>query len=186
MPTVAFSLDYLRRLSSTPPELLASQAFDYGLDATLQASTLEVEVTAERPDLLAAEGFTRALNIYNGQQRTVPGVLEDSGLKVLVSPQVLPLRPFIAALVVEDFATLTSLRVSVQVDTVENFASPTTVLETEAVLASELTVGYVFALDSLPLTTDQRYVRLNYSVTGTAATAGRITAGVTAGNQTNP
>ena len=104
MPTVAFSLDYLRRLSSTPPELLASQAFDYGLDATLQASTLEVEVTAERPDLLAAEGFTRALNIYNGQQRTVPGVLEDSGLKVLVSPQVLPLRPFIAALVVENIS----------------------------------------------------------------------------------
>ncbi|MGP1257198.1 MAG: Bbp16 family capsid cement protein [Kiloniellales bacterium] len=88
--------------------------------------------------------------------------------------------------VVEDFATLTSLRVAVQVDTVENFASPTTVLETEAVPVADLTAGYVFALDSFPLKTDQRYVRLNYSVTGTAATAGRITAGVTAGNQTNP
>ena len=88
--------------------------------------------------------------------------------------------------VVEDFATLTSLRVAVQVDTTESFASPTTVLETEAVPAAELTTGYVFALDSLPLTTDQRYVRLNYRVTGPAATAGRITAGVTAGNQTNP
>ena len=88
--------------------------------------------------------------------------------------------------VVENFATLTSLRVAVQVDTVENFASPTTVLETEAVPVADLTTGYVFALDSFPLKTDQRYVRLNYSVTGPAATAGRITAGVTAGNQTNP
>ncbi|MBE9141008.1 phenylalanine--tRNA ligase subunit beta [Nodosilinea sp. LEGE 07088] len=85
---------------STPADRLAQQAFDYGLDATLGDQTLEVEVTAERPDLLAAEGFTRAINVYNGQARTVPDALPASGRQVTVLPEVLPLRPHIAALVV--------------------------------------------------------------------------------------
>jgi phenylalanyl-tRNA synthetase beta chain len=100
MPTVTFPLDYLQRLTATPPEMLAIQAFEYGLNATLKGQTLEVEVTAERPDLLAAEGFTRAINIYNGFTRTVPHPLPPSGRQVTVLPAVLPLRPHIAALVV--------------------------------------------------------------------------------------
>ncbi|MBE9158362.1 phenylalanine--tRNA ligase subunit beta [Nodosilinea sp. LEGE 06152] len=100
MPTVTFPLAYLQRLTATPPQQLAQQAFDYGLDATLGNQTLEVEVTAERPDLLAAEGFTRAINIYNGLARTVPDQLIPSGRQVTVLPEVLPLRPHIAALVV--------------------------------------------------------------------------------------
>lgn len=102
MPTVSFPLDYLRRLTDTPPQQLEQQAFDYGLDATLYAGSLEVEVTAERPDLLAAEGFTRAINIYNGQPRTIPDQLADSGRCVIVTPEVAALRPYIAALVVEN------------------------------------------------------------------------------------
>ncbi len=100
MPTVTFPLAYLQRLTPTPPAKLASQAFDYGLDATLSDQSLEVEVTAERPDLLSAEGFTRAINIYNGLSRSVPEQLMPSGRRVLVEPEVLPLRPHIAALVV--------------------------------------------------------------------------------------
>ncbi|HSM83818.1 MAG TPA: phenylalanine--tRNA ligase subunit beta [Nodosilinea sp.] len=100
MPTVTFPLAYLQRLTTTAPQQLAQQAFDYGLDATLGEQTLEVEVTAERPDLLAAEGFTRAINIYNGQDRPVPEHLTPSGLRVTVQPEVLPLRPHLAALVV--------------------------------------------------------------------------------------
>ncbi|MFQ4137752.1 phenylalanine--tRNA ligase subunit beta [Nodosilinea sp. PGN35] len=100
MPTVTFPLAYLQRLTATDPQQLAQQAFDYGLDANLGEQTLEVEVTAERPDLLAAEGFTRAINIYNGQSRTVPDQLNSSGRRVTVQPEVLPLRPHIAALVV--------------------------------------------------------------------------------------
>lgn len=100
MPTVTFPLTYLQRLTPTAPEQLAQQAFDYGLDATLDNQTLEVEVTAERPDLLAAEGFTRAINIYNGLSRTVPSQLTASGRRVTVHPEVLSLRPHIAALVV--------------------------------------------------------------------------------------
>lgn len=101
MPTVTFPLPYLQRLTTTTPQQLEQQAFEYGLDATLEENSLEVEVTAERPDLLAAEGFTRAINIYNGIPRTVPDQLESSGRQVTVSPRVQPLRPHIAALVVE-------------------------------------------------------------------------------------
>ncbi|MEA5448162.1 phenylalanine--tRNA ligase subunit beta [Leptolyngbya sp. CCNP1308] len=100
MPTVTFPLAYLQRLTPTDPQRLAQQAFDYGLDATLGDQTLEVEVTAERPDLLAAEGFTRAINIYNGLARVVPDQLAPSGRQIAVSPEVLPLRPHIAALIV--------------------------------------------------------------------------------------
>ncbi len=100
MPTVTFPLAYLQRLTSTAPVDLEAQAFDYGLEATLRGSDLEVEVTAERPDLLAAEGFTRAINIYNGKPRSLPPRLAPSGRRIRVSPSVQPLRPYIAALVV--------------------------------------------------------------------------------------
>lgn len=102
MPTVIFPLPYLQRLTDTAPQRLVEQAFEYGLDATLGADYLEVEVTAERPDLLSAEGFTRAINIYDGVSRAVPDRLEPSGRKVNVDSQVAALRPHIAALVVED------------------------------------------------------------------------------------
>jgi phenylalanyl-tRNA synthetase beta chain len=102
MPTVTFPLAYLARLTTISPSQLVSQAFDYGLDATLQGEGLEVEVTAERPDLLAAEGFVRSLNIYNGQGRALPTQLAPWGRQLHVSPTVVPLRPHIAALVVEN------------------------------------------------------------------------------------
>lgn len=84
------------------PQQLEQQAFDYGLEATLRDTMLDVEVTAERPDLLAAEGFTRALNIYNGHPREIPTELIASNRIVKVDPTVLPLRPYIAALTVEN------------------------------------------------------------------------------------
>ncbi len=109
MPTISFSLEYLQRLTPVTPQQLVQQAFDYGLEATLHPHTLEVEVTADRPDLLAAEGFARAVNIYNGSMRAAsqipqgsrPAALEDSGRVVRVDPSVRSLRPFIGALVVE-------------------------------------------------------------------------------------
>jgi phenylalanyl-tRNA synthetase beta chain len=102
MPTVTFPLAYLQRLTPIPPQQLVETAFDYGLDAVLTDHHLEVEVTAERPDLLAAEGFTRAINVYNGCARSLPERLVASGLTVTVDPRVQPLRPYIAALVVKN------------------------------------------------------------------------------------
>jgi phenylalanyl-tRNA synthetase beta chain len=100
MPTVSFPLTYLQRLTPIAPTDLMRLAFDYGLEANLQGEALVVEVTAERPDLLAAEGFTRALNIYQGQQLTRVTTLSDSGRQVTVDPAVFPIRPHLAALVV--------------------------------------------------------------------------------------
>ncbi|MDA0674239.1 MAG: phenylalanine--tRNA ligase subunit beta, partial [Cyanobacteria bacterium] len=97
MPTVTFPLAYLARLTTIPPNQWVSQAFDYGLDATQQGETLTVEVTAERPDLLAAEGFVRSLNIYNGEGRSLPADLAPSGRTLRVEAAVAPLRPHIAA-----------------------------------------------------------------------------------------
>ena len=84
--------------------------------------------------------------------------------------------------VVEDFAALTSLTVEVQVASDEAFSSPTTV-QSATVLAASLVEGYVFPIDTIPVGTNDRYIRLNYDVTGDDATAGKITAGITMGNQ---
>lgn len=83
--------------------------------------------------------------------------------------------------IVEDFATLTSLTITMQKDTVENFSSPETVMTTGAIPVADLTAGKRFAPFYLPEGIDQRFLRLNYTVTGTTATAGKITAGLVFG-----
>ena len=77
MPTVSFPLSYLERLTSIGPKILVERAFNYGLEALLEEDQLTVDVTAERPDLLSAEGFTRAMNIFGGAARTVPDQLAE-------------------------------------------------------------------------------------------------------------
>ena len=83
-----------------------------------------------------------------------------------------------------DFATLTSLKVTVQTDDDEAFGSPTTVLETAAIAAASLVAGYKFNVGRiLPLITEQ-YVRLYFTVAGSDATAGKIAAGLIVNTQT--
>lgn len=78
---------------------------------------------------------------------------------------------------VEAFDNLTSLKITLQKDTVENFASAETVIEVTVLLA-DLVAGYVLPVPALPRGTDQRYLRMYYTVTGTAPSAGAITAGL--------
>jgi len=106
MPTASFLLQDLKTFLDTDPQGWVEQAFNYGLEATVQGDSLEVEVTADRPDLLAIEGFARALKVYGGQSRSLPPSLSPSQRRVQVEASVLLLRPFLAALVVEDL-TLT-------------------------------------------------------------------------------
>lgn len=87
--------------------------------------------------------------------------------------------------VVEAFATLTSLTVSLQVDDADTFGSPKTVWTSPAIPVAELIAGKVVVLEYIPRGTNERYMRLYYDVTGSNATAGKITAGVTMGNQSN-
>lgn len=93
-------------------------------------------------------------------------------------------KAFMRVQVVEDFATLTSLKVAIQVSDVENFGSGvTTLLESEAVPAADLKAGYVFPLEQVPRGANKRYIRLNYTVAGTNASAGKVTAGLVFGNE---
>lgn len=87
--------------------------------------------------------------------------------------------------VTETFATLTSLKVAVQLDDADSFGSAVIALETEAIAAATLVAGYVFNIDNFPLRTNERYVRLYYTVAGSNATAGKITAWVVRGKQSN-
>ena len=65
-------------------------------------------------------------------------------------------------------------------------SSATTVATTGAVALADLVVGKnLFAHLNLPTGITERYVRLNYTVTGTNPTTGQITAGVSGGRQTN-
>jgi hypothetical protein len=85
----------------------------------------------------------------------------------------------IAVQVVENFNNLTSLTVSLQVDEDSAFGSPKTVAVTPAIPLAQLVAGYSFpSIDYIPRGTDERYMRLLYTVAGTAPTLGRITAGI--------
>lgn len=85
--------------------------------------------------------------------------------------------------VVESFNTLTSLTVTVQTDDNSAFSSATDILSLTIPLSS-LVQGYKSPVITLPMKLE-RYIRLNYTVTGTAPTAGKVTAGITGGVQTN-
>lgn len=88
--------------------------------------------------------------------------------------------------VVEDFTNLTSLTIAIQTDDNEAFSSAKTVLSQTLTLA-ELKAGAVAgALRFVPRGVAERYVRLHYTVTGSAPNRGRITAGIVMGHQENP
>lgn len=85
--------------------------------------------------------------------------------------------------VVEGFNNLTSLTVTVQTDDNSAFSSAADVLSMTIPLSS-LVLGYKSPVITLPMKME-RYIRLNYTVTGTAPTTGKVTAGITGGVQTN-
>lgn len=80
--------------------------------------------------------------------------------------------------VVEDFATLTSLTVTVQTDSSDSFASPKDVISSHAVPVADLVAGYIFPVDKLPRGIVERYIRVYFTVGGSDATAGKITCGI--------
>ena len=85
--------------------------------------------------------------------------------------------------VTEDFNNLTRLDVSLQVDSVENFASPKTVVSSSINLA-DLKAGRKVSFQYLPEGVDERYLSVHYDVVGTAPSTGKIWAGIVAGHQT--
>lgn len=89
--------------------------------------------------------------------------------------------------VVEAFAAAgaATLTVSLQVDDNEAFASAKTVWTSPALALADLKPGFVVVPEYIPRGTNERYMRLNYAVATGPMTAGKITAGVTMGNQSN-
>ena len=89
--------------------------------------------------------------------------------------------------VVEIFNNLTSLQVDLQTSDDSTFATGvTTVWSKTVTLASGLLVpGYKFNNSDIEPGLNKRYMRLYYTVTGTAPTTGKITAGVVMGVPSN-
>ena len=86
--------------------------------------------------------------------------------------------------VTENFATLTSLTVTIEVSAVAAMTS-SKVLATEVILLADLVAGKQTFTQVLPNGVDLRYLAVRYTVAGSNATAGKITSGISMGNQTN-
>lgn len=82
--------------------------------------------------------------------------------------------------VVEDFAGLTNLAIAIQTSDDVSFATGVKTHATFTVVLADLKAGFKVPYHSLPEGMKGRYLRLNYTVTGGPATAGKITAGVVA------
>ena len=86
--------------------------------------------------------------------------------------------------VTQTFNTLTSLTISIEMDDNAAFSSATTIWTSPAYLLADLAIGKKYLLpDYLPAGLTERYVRLKYTVAGSAPTLGKITAGVATGRQ---
>lgn len=92
--------------------------------------------------------------------------------------------PFLAQ-VTEDFATLTSLTISLETADNAALSSGAVKLAEQTIAAADLVAGKQVALQFLPNGVNKQYLGLRYTVAGSNATAGKITAGITMGNQTN-
>ncbi len=90
-----------------------------------------------------------------------------------------PVEVFIQ--VTEDFDKLTSLTIKVQSSADEAFSSTVSLIE-QTILLADLKAGAVSTIKFLPKG-NLGYMRLNYTVTGTAPTQGAILAGIVDGNQ---
>lgn len=86
--------------------------------------------------------------------------------------------------VTQSFNNLTSLTISIETDDNASFSSATTVFTSPAYTLAQVAAGAKYLLpDVLPGGVNERYVRLKYTVAGTAPTLGKITAGVVASRQ---
>lgn len=84
--------------------------------------------------------------------------------------------------VTEAFATLTSLTINISTGAATTLG---TTIASVTIAVADLVVGKQIPLQVLPKDITERYLGIEYVVTGSDATAGKITAGISMGNQTN-
>lgn len=89
------------------------------------------------------------------------------------------------AMITEAFNNLTSVEVQVQVADDTGFSVGLKTVMTETILLADAAVGKNINFPFVPHGVDQRYLRLNYVVVGTAPTTGKFWAGISGGRQTN-
>jgi hypothetical protein len=88
--------------------------------------------------------------------------------------------------VTETFNNLTSMSIGIEVDDNAAFSSAVTVWTSPAYTLAQLATGAKYLLpDRLPVGVNERYVRLKYTVVGTAPSTGKVTAGVVMSRQSN-
>lgn len=142
-----------------------------------------IDNTLVLSDDQAITGDAVSTNVIDfGEQGTPYGWLSAYGRDVGEGYMEIPML----VQVTEDFNTLTSLDVVLEIDDNEAFSSATTVVEKSAIPLASLTAGYkVTLLARLPKGITERYMRLSYDVNGTNPTTGKIFAAIVAGDQTN-
>lgn len=87
--------------------------------------------------------------------------------------------------VTEDFATLTSLTITVETSANADLSSSTVLASSPAIPAASLVAGYRPSLPPvMPEDASGKYFGLRFTVGGSNATAGQITAGIVAAVQT--
>jgi hypothetical protein len=84
--------------------------------------------------------------------------------------------------VTEAFDNLTSLKVAVETGDTTSLG---TELLSQTVLLADLVAGWQFNDNDVPQGAVGRYLGMRYTVSGTGPSAGKITAGISMGNQTN-
>lgn len=85
--------------------------------------------------------------------------------------------------VTEAFNNLTSLKIDLELDTTSTI-TPDKVITLGTFTLAELVRGFQIPWRYLPDGINMRYMQLRYTVTGTAPTLGKITAGIVAAVQT--
>lgn len=76
-----------------------------------------------------------------------------------------------------------TLTITLECDDNEAFSSAKTLWTSGAIPKATLVAGYVVLPEYLPRGTNERYIRMNYTVATGPMTAGKIVAGITMGNQ---
>lgn len=84
--------------------------------------------------------------------------------------------------VTEAFNNLTSLEVKISTGATTALG---TTLVSRVIPLADLVAGKQISIEMLPNDITERYLGIEYVVVGTAPTAGKVTAGITMGNQTN-
>lgn len=105
MPTVTISLSDLTSLLGRElslEELESSLFLHKCLVERVEGDELSIEVNADRPDMLSAEGIARALKLFMGLERPRKYEAAEGDVVVRVDPSVLKVRPFILCALIRD------------------------------------------------------------------------------------